>query len=103
MNPRLKTIVVTAVATTFFWVAAIILVFWIGGKRDDRIQAQFRMEKGSFGFIDTTNTKTQTVTLTIEELPTDANTTGRVELIRHELAPGQRFRVGFRELMGKSR
>jgi hypothetical protein len=102
MNSQLKTIGLTALATTLFWAAAIALVFWLSPKRDDRIQAQFLTDKGSFGMFDSTNTKTQAVTLLLEELPTGADATGRVELVRRELAPGQRLRVGYRELMGRS-
>lgn len=102
MNSQLKIIAVTAAGTTLFWVCAIALVFWLCPKGNDRIQAQFLTDKGSFGMFDSTNTKTQVVTLLVEELPIDANATGRVELVRRELAPGQRFRVGYRELMGKT-
>lgn len=102
VNSRFKIIAVTGVATTFFWAAVIAIVFWIGGKRDDRIKAQFLTDTASFGVFDCTNTETQAVTLVMEELPTDTSTTGRVELFRREIAPGQRFRVGYREARGKS-
>ena len=99
MNSRFKTIALTAVGTTVFWLTAITLVFWLTSKREDRIQAQFLTDTGSFGFFDSTNTKTKAVTFVIEELSTDAAATGRVELARRQLAPGQRFRVGYRELI----
>ncbi len=102
MNSVFKTIAVTAVATTFFWVVVIALILSVGGKRDERIKAQFLTDTGSFGVFESSNTKTQAVTLLVEELPTGAHATGRVELVRRELAPGQRVRIGYREEMGKS-
>jgi hypothetical protein len=99
MSSRFKTIAVTAVATTLFWVAVIAIVVSIGGEKDDRIKTQFITDKGAIGMFDSTNTKKQPVTLLIEEMPTDANATSRIELVRRELAPGQRFRVGYREVM----
>lgn len=45
-----------------------------------------------------TNTKTQNVTLVVEELPLESGATGSVELVRRELAPKQSLRVGVREL-----
>ena len=99
MSSRFKTIAVTAVATTFFWVGVIALVFSIGREQDDRIKTQFITEKGAIGLLESINTKKQPVTLLIEEMPTNTNATGRVELVRRELAPGERFRVGYREVM----
>jgi len=97
MNGRMKTIAVTVLSTTLAWAAVIALVFWLAPKTD-RIQAQFLTEKGALGSFDSTNTKTQTVVVVIEELPTAGNATSRVELARRELAPRQRLRVGVREL-----
>src|SRR5947207_11759836 len=102
MSSRFKTIAVTAVATTLFWVAVIALVISIGGKQEDRIKTQFITDKGAIGMFDGTNTKTQTVTVLVEELPTAPAATGSVELVRRELAPGQRLRIAYREVVKRS-
>ena len=102
MQRLLKIVAATAIITTFAWAAVITLAFWLTARVDDRIKTQFIMEKGSFGIIDSTNTKTQRVVVVIEELPLDTNAPGRVELARRELAPRQRLRIGYREIMEKT-
>jgi hypothetical protein len=103
MSTRAKTIGLTALATTFFWIAVSVLVLfvlWLMNPRVDPIGARFIASKGAFAMWEIPNTKTQTVTVVIEQLPVDTTATNGVEIARRELAPTQRLRIGFRELVG---
>jgi hypothetical protein len=80
-----------------------VFVLWWMNPQDDPIGARFVTSKGAFGMWESTNTKTQKVTVVIEQLPADTASTNTVEIARRELAPQQGLRIGLRELMGDGR
>jgi hypothetical protein len=102
MKSKLKLIALTALGTTVFWVLVLVLVFLVAPKVN-HIDAQFYADPGSLGMFYGTNTKTQSVTVIVEELPTQSGATGAVELVRRELAPKGYLRVGVRELASQSK
>ena len=102
MKSKLRLIALTAVGTTVFWVAVAMLAFLLSPKLS-HIDARFYADPGSLGMFYGTNTKTQKVTVIVEELPTQPGATGAVELVRRELAPSQYLRVGIRELASQSK
>jgi hypothetical protein len=102
MKSKLKMIALTAVGTTVFWVVVVVLVF-LSAPKLNHIDAKFYADPGSLGMFYGTNTKTQTVTVVVEELPTQTGATGAVELARRELAPRQYLRVGVRELASQTK
>jgi hypothetical protein len=102
MKSKLKLIALTALGTTVFWVLVVVLVVLLA-PRANHIDAKFYADPGSLGMFYGTNTKTQTVTVIVEELPTQAGATGAVELVRRELAPREYLRVGVRELGSQSK
>jgi hypothetical protein len=101
MKSKLKLIVITAVGTTVFWLVAVVLVFLFAPKLN-HIDAKFYADPGSLGIFCGTNTKTQTVTVIVEELPTQPGATQAVELVRRDLAPKEHLRVGVRELASQN-
>ena len=101
MKSKLKPIVSTAVGTTVFWLVVVISVFLFAPKLN-HIDANFYADPGSLGMIYGTNTKTQTVTVIVEELPTQPGATQAVELMRRNLAPREHLRVAVRELASQS-
>jgi hypothetical protein len=102
MKSKLKLIAFTAMGTTVFWLVVVVLVFLFAPKMN-HIDAKFYADSGALGMFCGTNTKTQTVTLVVEELPAQPGATGAVELVRHELAPREFLRVGIRELASQSK
>lgn len=101
MKPKLKIIAATALGTTVFWAGLIGLLF-LSGRKLDRIEAEFLDGESGLGMFYGTNTKTQNVVLVVEELPMNTNGTGRLELLRREVAPHEALRIGIRELAGKT-
>src|SRR5258708_5303252 len=101
MKSKLRLIALAAVGTTVFWVVVVVLVFLFAPKLN-RIDAKFYADPGTLGMFYGINTKTQTVTVIVEELPTQPGATGAVELVRRDLAPRQYLRVGVRELASQS-
>ncbi len=101
MKSKLVVIVLTALATTCAWVVIIAAFLWLPphvASESDRIHGEFMADKGAISVFDSFNTKTQSVVVVVEELTTGAAVpTGRVELIRRELAPRQHMRIGVRE------
>jgi len=102
MKSKVKLIALTAVGTTLFWVLVIALVFLVAPK-ENHIDAKFYADPGSLGMFYGTNTKTQAVTVIVEELPTEPGATGAMELVRRKLAPKEYLRVGVRELASQSK
>ena len=102
MKSKLKLIALTAVGTTAFWVLVIAIVF-VSAPKLDRIDAKFYADPGSLGMFCGINTKTQKVTVIVEELTTQPGATGAVELVRRELAPNERLRVAARELPSQNK
>ena len=102
MKSKLRLIALTAVGTTAFWVVVLVIVFLLAPKLN-RIDAKFYADPGSLGMFYGANTKSQTVTVIVEELPMEPGATGAVELARRDLAPRQCLRVGVRELASQSK
>ena len=100
MKQYLKTIVLTAVATTVAWAVLIVGFFWLAPRfasEEARATAAYVEQKGFIGVVETVNPRTQQMVVLVEEVVSDPTSTSRPVLLRRELAPGQRVRVGLRD------
>ncbi|TAK98392.1 MAG: hypothetical protein EPO07_12060 [Verrucomicrobia bacterium] len=101
MKSKFKIIALTAIATTIMWAFLVAGFFWWAGKSPssaDRVHMEFLQEPGTLGTVEMRNPKTQAVLIAIEQLPTDAGITGRVQLARQQLSAGGSVRIGVREV-----
>jgi hypothetical protein len=81
---------------------SVVVIVFVSAPKLNRIDAKFYADSGSLGTFCGTNTKTQKVTVIVEELPTQPGATGAVE-VRRELAPSERLRVAARELVSQNK
>ena len=105
MKQRIQTILFTAVATTVAWALLIVGFFWLAPRfasEEQRATAAYVEQNGFLGVMETVNPHTQHMVVLVEEVASSAAGTSRPVLLRRELAPGQRVRVGLRETKGQN-
>ena len=100
MKTKLKTIIVTFLATTAFWCLVIVGTFWLGSRQNTGVSfIQDAQQRGFIGIISARNPEAQAVTFTVEELRTNSTRadTSQVVLLERQVPPSGEFWVGIRK------
>ncbi|HEX5220674.1 MAG TPA: hypothetical protein VFZ59_13970 [Verrucomicrobiae bacterium] len=84
MKAKLKTIVLTFIATTAFWCLLIGCVFWFFAERSALTFAETAPLRGYVAMFSTWNTNSQPVTFTVGELRTNAASEEDAQVILFE-------------------
>jgi hypothetical protein len=101
MNRTLKTIVLTALSTTLFWIVVVACYLrWGGTQVGPDSWLGFEARTGSLGVVWLGNTGSQQVVAVVENFGTQSNNYVplREPLLRQNLRPGEHLRVGVRTL-----
>ena len=100
MKTKLKTIIVTFVATTVFWCLVVAGFFWFGSEQSSGVSLiEDAHRRGFVAMMRAANVESQPVTFVVEELRTNATSAAAspVVLLERELTPSGEFWVGIRK------
>ena len=96
MKPRIKTIILTFIATTVFWCLVVASTFWLFGHKSGVSLVEDATSRGFVAMMSARNFESQPVTFTVSEL--HANTTsaneGQVVLLERQVPPSGEFWIG---------
>ena len=98
MKSLLKTILVTFLATTAFWILAILGFLWVSSDNSGVAFVEDARQSGFIAMLRATNTETHPVTFSIEELHTTLSATeSAVILLERHLPPSGELWVGIKK------
>ena len=99
MNTKIKTIILTFLATTIFWCLAIVCAFSLGAPKPHTTFIQDAVSRGFRTMFSARNTESQPLTFTIVELRTNTPSANEPEivLLERQLPPRGEFWIGIKE------
>ena len=99
MKTKLKTIVITFIATTVFWCSVIVGCFWLLPKSTGVSFIEVAQRRGFVGMMSARNAESQPVTFTVEELRTNTASADAspIVLLERQLPPAGEFWIGIKK------
>ena len=99
MKSKLKTIIITFVATTLFWCLVVVCTIWLFRDNSGVSFTEDAMGRGFVAIMSARNTEPQAVTFTVAELRTNTASANAQEtvLLERQLPPAEEFWIGIKK------